>query len=72
MTTSTTGPWNLPCLQAQTSFDEKNARVVRDFDRATRISEIYFDVEPFLSRPARAFGYLAMPADPDSSSRRCC
>jgi len=65
MTTSTTGPWNLPSLQAQTSFDEKNARIVRDFDRATRISEIYFDVEPFLSRPARAFGYLAMPADPD-------
>jgi cephalosporin-C deacetylase-like acetyl esterase len=38
--------------------------VVREFDRAIVVSELYFQAEPFLSRGARSFGWLAMPQDP--------
>jgi dienelactone hydrolase len=57
-------PWNLNELKQVPQFERRGERRVRDFGRATVVNELYFGIEPFLSRPARAFGYLAMPAEP--------
>jgi cephalosporin-C deacetylase-like acetyl esterase len=58
------GPWDLRALQATPTIERKGTRRVQEFDRSILVSELYFEVAPFLGRPARAFGWLAMPEAP--------
>jgi cephalosporin-C deacetylase-like acetyl esterase len=43
------------------SFERVRTRRVQEFDRSILVSELYLEVAPFLGKPARAFGWLAMP-----------
>src|SRR5947207_9329517 len=55
------GPWDVARLQQTPEHELRKPRTVRDGDRTSVIREVYFSVEPFLGRPARAFAYLARP-----------
>lgn len=58
------GSWDLHELQRAPQFERLGNRRVQEFDRSILVSELYFEVAPFLGKPARAFGWLAMPEAP--------
>src|SRR5687767_8676611 len=55
------GPWDLAALQETPPFERRRVGIVRDGAGRSILDEVYFQVQPFLGRPARACGYLAIP-----------